>query len=273
MQAAERVLITLNTPSELVADPMAWAQPYERQLNRVHKQVVYVHSKMPSDEIRRRTNSVGAVCLTGGKDQNPGLMWMPVLSDRNPKNRRERLHKTLVNISGQKRHPDETPYDTGRDLMEYDLLDRMPSDMPLAAVCRGAEFLAKWYGGDIYRHLPDEIPGTENHYVNEYDAIPHNIIPVYIMPGTKADTIFRAAYRKGREGVIYPGHAHHQGVDDRSDLTVSGISPDGVNEIFENPNHPFLVATQWHPEVSDELGFLYFSALAQAMNTPYLIAA
>ena len=42
---------------------------------------------------------------------------------------------------------------------------------------------------------------------------------------------------------------HHQAVDALGEgLRVSARAPDGTVEAFESPEHPFLIAVQWHAE-------------------------
>jgi CTP synthase len=69
-----------------------------------------------------------------------------------------------------------------------------------------------------------------------------------------ADTTARAIY--GDEGVIYERHRHRYEVSIRlrarleaAGLVASGTSPDErLVEVVELPDHPFFVASQYHPE-------------------------
>ena len=69
----------------------------------------------------------------------------------------------------------------------------------------------------------------------------------------KADTL---AYSLYQNEVIYERHRHRYEFNNtyRSLLVetgyeISGTSPDGrLVEIIEMPNHPFFIATQFHPE-------------------------
>ncbi len=74
--------------------------------------------------------------------------------------------------------------------------------------------------------------------------------PVKLHEGTKAREIF------GGEGVIYKRHRHRYEVNNMlrrrledEGLVISGTSPDErLVEIVELPDHPFFVASQFHPE-------------------------
>ncbi|MFL5846130.1 MAG: CTP synthase [Solirubrobacteraceae bacterium] len=74
--------------------------------------------------------------------------------------------------------------------------------------------------------------------------------PVKLHPGTRA----RALYDD--EGVIYERHRHRYEVNIRlrakleaCGLVASGTSPDDrLVEVIELPDHPFFVASQYHPE-------------------------
>jgi CTP synthase len=74
--------------------------------------------------------------------------------------------------------------------------------------------------------------------------------PVKLHEGTKAREIF------GGEGVIYKRHRHRYEVNNMlrrrledEGLVISGTSPDErLVEIVELPEHPFFVASQFHPE-------------------------
>jgi putative glutamine amidotransferase len=61
---------------------------------------------------------------------------------------------------------------------------------------------------------------------------------------------------------------HHQAVDEVGDgLTVVGHAPDGVIEALEMPEHPWLFAVQWHPEITaahDPVQQRLFEGLVQA---------
>jgi putative glutamine amidotransferase len=71
------------------------------------------------------------------------------------------------------------------------------------------------------------------------------------------------------------GHAaevnsfHHQAVDTLgAGLVATAWAPDGTIEGLEDPEHPFLVAVQWHAEtLLDEPGQLaLFAALVEAAS-------
>jgi CTP synthase len=73
--------------------------------------------------------------------------------------------------------------------------------------------------------------------------------PVKLHPGTRAEEIYG-------EKVIYERHRHRYEVNnhlrrrlEHAGLVCSGTSPDDrLVEVIELPDHPFFVASQYHPE-------------------------
>ena len=73
--------------------------------------------------------------------------------------------------------------------------------------------------------------------------------PCRLQPGTLAHSLYQ-------NEVIYERHRHRYEFNNayrslllETDYQISGTSPDGrLVEIIEMPNHPFFIATQFHPE-------------------------
>ena len=75
------------------------------------------------------------------------------------------------------------------------------------------------------------------------------ISPVKLLENTKVSSIYQ-------DEVIYERHRHRYEVNnqyraelEKAGLVFSGTSPDGrLVEITEDPEHPWFVASQFHPE-------------------------
>src|ERR671936_2218078 len=75
------------------------------------------------------------------------------------------------------------------------------------------------------------------------------LYPARLVPGSKARTVYG-------EEVIYERHRHRFEVNNRyrqtlegAGMLASGVSPDGrLVEIVELQEHPYFVASQFHPE-------------------------
>ncbi len=73
--------------------------------------------------------------------------------------------------------------------------------------------------------------------------------PCKLVPGT-------LAYNAYQQEIVYERHRHryelnnqHRGRIEESGMVISGTLPDGsLAEIIELPNHPWFLATQFHPE-------------------------
>jgi len=73
--------------------------------------------------------------------------------------------------------------------------------------------------------------------------------PMRVMPGTRARKVYGAARASERHRHRYEvNNEFRDGLEDRG-LVVSGVSPDGhLVELIELPDHPFFLASQFHPE-------------------------
>jgi CTP synthase len=73
--------------------------------------------------------------------------------------------------------------------------------------------------------------------------------PMRIMPGTRARKVYGAARASERHRHRYEvNNAFRSELEDRG-LVISGVSPDGeLVELVELPDHPFFLASQFHPE-------------------------
>ncbi len=147
----------------------------------------------------------------------------------------------------------ETVYqlDPARDATEIAVVHRiLATGLPTLAICRGSQVLAVALGGSLVAHLPDHlagVPGAERHRI-EPDVprgpatpTPH---PVEVEAGSLVARAMGAT-------SVTPMSWHHQAVDRVPDgLRVVGRAPDGTVEATEHDTHPFLLAVQWHPELT-----------------------
>lgn len=73
--------------------------------------------------------------------------------------------------------------------------------------------------------------------------------PVHLIPGTRAAAAYEADTIAQRHRHRYEVNLELRSQLEEAGLVVSGTSPDGrLVEIVELPDHPFFVASQYHPE-------------------------
>ena len=111
-------------------------------------------------------------------------------------------------------------------------------DLPILAICRGAQLANVAMGGTLVQHVEEEF-GVGHPQWNS-DAR-HAVHEVDIAAGSLLSTILPST-----SGV---NSLHHQTIDAVGDgLVVSARAADGVIEGLEIPGAPFL-GVQWHPEL------------------------
>ena len=133
----------------------------------------------------------------------------------------------------------------------------LEQDIPTLAICRGMQILNIFLGGTLYEHLPETFGEEVLHRLPPRETAKHL---VGISPGSKLHAIVSTSQM---EIVSW----HHQAVKDiPKQLTITARSKDGVIEGLELDSHRWLVAVQWHPELSaseDKLQQQLFDALIE----------
>ena len=157
----------------------------------------------------------------------------------------------------------ETIYmlDDERDQTEIDLANRaIDSDIPTLGICRGTQILNVARGGSLYEHLPDVVGDKISHRAPPREPTPH---AVHVASGSTLAKIL--------EETRFSSYSwHHQGLNNVPDeFKVVAKAPDGVIEAIEMPDHPWLIAVQWHPELTaaeDPIQQRLFNKLVEAAS-------
>lgn len=156
--------------------------------------------------------------------------------------------------------PHETVYmvDSERDASELELARRaIDGGTPTLGICRGTQVINVVLGGTLHEHLPDVVGETILHREPPRKPTPHL---VDVLPGTRlaelvGDLRFDApSWHHQAIHVVAPG------------LVVSAHAADGTIEAVEMAEHPWLIAVQWHPELTageDALQQRFFDTLVK----------
>ena len=143
---------------------------------------------------------------------------------------------------GSNGHPAIYAIDAQRDAMELTLARTVAATtLPLLCVCRGAQVLNVALGGTLVEHLPDEVGEAVMHRDSPPYYVNHAIA---VQPASRLGAILG-------QRVIEAASWHHQAIRTVAPgLKVVASAPDGTIEAVEQPEHPWLVAVQWHPEIT-----------------------
>jgi putative glutamine amidotransferase len=174
-----------------------------------------------SESPRAVLQTVDGVLLTGGGDVDPALY-------------------------GESRHESVEDAEPGRDEFEMDLARRaMERDLPLLAICRGAQVLNVAAGGTLVQDIPTAVTSDLAHSVKEpKDSIAHEI---RIATDTRLHSALGGAV--DASSTCRVNSRHHQSVGTLGrDMVASATAADGVIEGIEVPYRSFCVGVQWHPE-------------------------
>jgi putative glutamine amidotransferase len=153
---------------------------------------------------------------------------------------------------GEERHPATEDAEPGRDEFEIDLARRaLADDIPLLAICRGAQVLNVAAGGTLVQDIPTAVQSELTHSVK----VPKNVEchDITLQPGSKLAQSL--GERVDAECSCRVNSRHHQAVGrPGAGLVVSARAADGVVEGIEKPDHRFCIGVQWHPENFWETG-------------------
>lgn len=172
----------------------------------------------PGDEaIEHILDRIDGLILAGGGDIDPAVHGGA-------------SHNTVYMVDGE------------RDKSELRLVQAaIERAMPTLAICRGAQIVNVVLGGTLHVHLPDVVEETVQHRAPPREPVPHEVT---VDPQSLLSSIL------GRT-VLCPMSWHHQAIDKVAPpLQVVARAADGVIEAVEHPDHPQLMAVQWHPELT-----------------------
>jgi gamma-glutamyl-gamma-aminobutyrate hydrolase PuuD len=143
---------------------------------------------------------------------------------------------------GAEPHPETNGTRPERDRAELALVEAaLARDLPVLAVCRGAQVLNVARGGDLVQHLPDAV-GHERHRAVKGEFSEH---PVRV----DDDSLLG---RTLGGGVPVKSH-HHQGLGRvGAGLREVAWADDGSLEALEDPERRFALGVLWHPEAGDD---------------------
>ena len=173
-----------------------------------------------SESPRALIGVVDGILLTGGGDIDPGLY-------------------------GEDRHDTVQDAEPGRDEFEIDLARRaMDANLPVLAICRGAQVLNVAAGGTLVQDIPSVMATDVPHSIAmPKDGVAHAVV---VSAGSLLERALGDAVQSGRCPV---NSRHHQSVGAvGAPLVVTATAPDGVIEAIESPAARFCVGVQWHPE-------------------------
>jgi gamma-glutamyl-gamma-aminobutyrate hydrolase PuuD len=165
------------------------------------------------DEVVRQ---IDGLVLTGGGDVDPALY-------------------------GEPRHASVQDAEPGRDRFEIDLTRRaVAADLPILAICRGAQVLNVARGGSLHQHVPDVSDGSVAHRQTESGrATTH---PIRIEAGSRLADIVGP-------GDLDVNAFHHQAVDRLGrGLRAVAWASDGIVEGIEGDGDALYLGVQWHVE-------------------------
>lgn len=130
---------------------------------------------------------------------------------------------------------------SNRCRFEKELLQAfLPTKKPILGICGGHQLINILYGGTLYQDVPSQYSTTIKHS--------QTLPPTEVAHQVKIveDTNLYNWSKCGQAGV---NSSHHQAIDQLGKgLVVNAISEDDLIEGIEDPNHPFCLGVQWHPE-------------------------
>jgi len=138
-------------------------------------------------------------------------------------------------------HPSVRPLASRRELFDRSLMRMVASRrLPVLGIGVGIQLLNVSQGGNLYLHLPEDLPTALPHKDPLAETHRHGL-------DIESDSIMERVYG---EGEIRVNSMHHMAIDDVAPgFRVTARCPDGVIEAIESTRDDwFAFGTQFHPE-------------------------
>ena len=140
-------------------------------------------------------------------------------------------------------HPTVKPLAKRREDFDRRLIDLIAKRrMPVMGIGVGMQLLNVSQGGNLFLHIPEDLPGALPHRDAIDKAHRHTL---NLVPGTIMERVYG-------DGEIRVNSMHHMAVDEIAEgFRVSATCPDGVVEAIESTQPDwFAFGTQFHPEAA-----------------------
>lgn len=138
-------------------------------------------------------------------------------------------------------HPAQKLMDPRRETFDRMLVSAIARiQMPLLAIGSGMQLLNVSQGGNLFFHIPDDLPTAIPHRDAHDSSHRHSLV---IEPGSLMEEVYG-------EGEIRVNSRHHMAIDELAPgFNVTARCQDGVIEAIESNRPDWLaVGTQFHPE-------------------------
>jgi putative glutamine amidotransferase len=201
----------------------AQGEPYMQAISQAGGIPFLIPLNLPTASLRTLYDLADGVVLTGGGDVEPYLY-------------------------GGQPHPTEGDVQPDRDEEEITVTRWAAADgKPLLGICRGIQVIAVAAGGTLVQDIPSLLPEATLHQYqyNNDNSHPDDYLAhaVELVPDSRLAGILQSH-------TVWTNSLHHQAVESvPQPWRVAGRSTDGVVEVVEHREHPFLIGVQWHPEV------------------------
>lgn len=175
---------------------------------------------LTSDTPWAELSTLDGLLLSGGDDCNPARYGQPL-------------------------HPASELLDPRREAYDLALLAwARETQIPLLGICLGCQMINVQRGGTLIQHLPERYPDSpvlHSSYV-ENGTRHARYHGVTLRPGTQLMAIYDQQH-------LPCNSRHHQAIDQLAPgLIPTAYSEDGILEGVEDPQLPFFLGVQWHPE-------------------------
>ncbi len=147
------------------------------------------------------------------------------------------------NVYGGVHHPSIYLVDGDRDQFELTLATAaLSAKLPTLGICRGMQILSVASGATLIPHVPEVYGDAIAHRLDHpRRPTPH---PVQLEVGSRLARIMDTS-----EAIVESWH--HQAVSAiPPGWQAAAYAADGLVEALERVDHPWMLAVQWHPELS-----------------------
>lgn len=144
-------------------------------------------------------------------------------------------------LYGETAHYASGPFQLLRDAYEMPLAKKaLETDLPILAVCRGAQLINVALGGTLWQDIPSAFESNIPHRQSEPKTSPsHSVTVVEDSP----------LYALTGKCEMTANSFHHQALKVLGcGLSVMACAADGIIEAVYAADRPYLRAYQWHPE-------------------------